>query len=63
MPSAGSAFHCLQATSQALQPMQSVASVKKPIGSCAGGGAAIVMPFERVPGTHVVAGVVPAVAD
>src|SRR3954471_3714752 len=30
-PSAGSWFHCLQATSQALQPMQSVVSVKKPL--------------------------------
>ena len=30
---AGSSFHCLQATSQALQPMQTVVSVKNPIGS------------------------------
>jgi hypothetical protein len=30
MSSAGSAFHSLHATSQALQPMQSVVSVKKP---------------------------------
>src|SRR5436305_288491 len=30
-PSSGSWFHCLQATSQALQPMQSVVSVKKPL--------------------------------
>src|SRR5436305_13770408 len=29
-PSSGSWFHCLHATSQALQPMQSVVSVKKP---------------------------------
>jgi hypothetical protein len=29
-PSSGNWFHCLQATSQALQPMQSVVSVKKP---------------------------------
>ena len=28
--SAGSWFHCLQATSQALQPMHSVVSVRKP---------------------------------
>ena len=28
---AGSWFHCLQATSHALQPMQSVVSVKKPL--------------------------------
>jgi hypothetical protein len=32
MPSSGSWFHCLQATSHALQPMQTVVSVKKPIG-------------------------------
>src|SRR3954468_14901607 len=31
MPSSGSWFHCLQATSQALQPMQRVVSVKKPL--------------------------------
>ena len=30
-PSAGRSFHCLQATSQALQPMHTVVSVKKPI--------------------------------
>ena len=29
-PSSGSWFHCLQATSQALHPMQSVVSVKNP---------------------------------
>jgi hypothetical protein len=29
-PSSGSWFHCLHATSHALQPMQSVVSVKKP---------------------------------
>ena len=36
-PSSGMAFHCLQATSQALQPMQTLVSVKKPIR---GGGSA-----------------------
>ena len=30
-PSSGSAFHSLQATSQALQPMQTEVSVKNPI--------------------------------
>ena len=30
-PSSGTAFHSLQATSQALQPMQTLVSVKKPI--------------------------------
>ena len=30
-PSEGSSFHCLHATSHALQPMQSVVSVKKPV--------------------------------
>src|SRR5450432_186250 len=30
MPSSGNWFHCLHATSQALQPMQMVVSVKKP---------------------------------
>src|SRR5689334_17728835 len=30
-PSAGSWFHCLHATSQALQPMQTVVSVKNPL--------------------------------
>src|SRR5262249_38843860 len=30
-PSPGTSFHSLQATSQALQPMQSVESVKKPV--------------------------------
>ena len=30
-PSSGTAFHSLQATSQALQPMQTDVSVKKPI--------------------------------
>jgi len=29
-PSSGNWFHCLQATSQALQPMQMVVSVKNP---------------------------------
>jgi hypothetical protein len=33
MPSSGNWFHCLQATSQALQPMQTVVSVKKPIAA------------------------------
>ena len=32
-PSSGTAFHSLQATSQALQPMQTDVSVKKPTGS------------------------------
>ena len=31
MPSAGRSFHCLHATSHALQPMHTVVSVKKPI--------------------------------
>src|ERR1043166_3845127 len=31
IPSSGSWFHCLQATSQALQPMHRVVSVKKPL--------------------------------
>ncbi len=35
-PSAGRSFHCLQATSQALQPMHVVVSVKKPIRSAPG---------------------------
>ena len=48
MPSAGREFHCLQATSQALQPMQMVESVKKPIGSWAGGGEAMVMPSSKL---------------
>ena len=30
-PSSGTAFHSLQATSQALQPMQTLVSVKKPL--------------------------------
>src|SRR5438067_13207788 len=30
-PSSGNWFHCLHATSQALQPMHSVVSVKKPL--------------------------------
>jgi hypothetical protein len=30
-PSSGTRFHSLQATSQALQPMQMLVSVKKPI--------------------------------
>src|SRR5215469_6614026 len=30
-PSDGNSFHCLHATSQALQPMQSVVSVKNPV--------------------------------
>src|SRR5439155_13702572 len=33
MPSSGTLFHSLQATSQALHPMHTVVSVKKPIGS------------------------------
>src|SRR5437867_13086429 len=33
IPSSGNWFHCLQATSQALQPMQTVVSVKKPLGT------------------------------
>src|SRR5215472_7557622 len=35
---AGSWFHCLQATSQALQPIQRLVSVKKPIDGCVGNG-------------------------
>ena len=31
-PSLGSPFHCLQATSHALQPIHSEVSVKKPFG-------------------------------
>ena len=48
IPSSGTAFHSLQATSQALQPMQIEVSVKKPLrgwcspsthpASCAGSG-------------------------
>src|SRR6266849_1763740 len=38
---AGSSFHCLQATSQALQPMQRLVSVKKPSAGCAGGGGSL----------------------
>src|SRR3954454_2448551 len=34
-PSSGTRFHSLQATSQALQPMQTDVSVKKPTRSCA----------------------------
>jgi len=35
MPSSGTAFHSLQATSHALHPMQIEVSVKKPIrGGC-----------------------------
>src|SRR5579862_4724909 len=34
-PSSGTRFHSLQATSHALQPMQSVVSVKNPIRGCA----------------------------
>src|SRR6185312_17045715 len=30
-PSSGNWFHCLQATSHALQPMQTVVAVKKPL--------------------------------
>src|ERR1043165_5970136 len=33
-PSVGTAFHSLHATSQALQPMQTDVSVKKPTRSC-----------------------------
>src|SRR5258707_15491255 len=43
-PSAGSWFHCLHATSHALQPMQTVVSVKKPVSALAGGGVAFSMP-------------------
>src|SRR5579885_1527256 len=32
--SAGNWFHCLQATSHALQPMHSVVSVKNPVAMC-----------------------------
>src|SRR5689334_9808344 len=39
-PSSGNWFHCLHATSQALQPMQSVVSVKNPV--C---GATLHVPF------------------
>src|SRR5712691_12603425 len=38
---AGSWFHCLQATSQALQPMQRLVSVKKPITGCGGGACSL----------------------
>src|SRR4051812_18420369 len=34
-PSSGTAFHSLHATSHALQPMQTLVSVKKPIRGCA----------------------------
>src|SRR3954447_1248682 len=40
-PSAGRSFHCLHATSQALQPMHTVVSVKKPIRAAAGRSTAI----------------------
>jgi hypothetical protein len=33
MSSTGTSFHCLQATSQDLQPMQMLLSVKKPTAS------------------------------
>src|SRR3954469_21364993 len=35
IPSSGTRFHSLQATSQALQPMQTDVSVKNPTRSCA----------------------------
>src|SRR5438105_10000177 len=35
---AGSWFHCLQATSQALQPIHRLVSVKNPIAGCCGAG-------------------------
>src|SRR3954465_5838079 len=35
---AGNWFHCLRATSQALQPIQRLVSVKKPIAGCVGNG-------------------------
>ena len=35
-PSAGSWFHCLHATSHALQPMQSEVSVKNPFAAVIG---------------------------
>jgi len=34
IPSSGTRFHSLQATSHALQPMQTEVSVKKPTRSC-----------------------------
>src|ERR671937_2056366 len=37
-PSSGTRFHSLQATSQALQPMQTLVSVKKPTLSCCSSG-------------------------
>src|SRR3954451_21923614 len=37
-PSSGSWFHCLHATSQALHPMHTVVSVKKPTASAASTG-------------------------
>src|SRR5581483_11389626 len=37
-PSSGSWFHCLQATSQALHPIQRVVSVKNPVSSRGSGG-------------------------
>src|SRR3954471_12276339 len=40
-PSAGRSFHCLHATSHALQPMHTVVSVKKPMRSAAGSWMAI----------------------
>src|SRR3954453_2970297 len=49
MPSAGSPFHCLHATSHALQPMHRDASVKKPIASCLGGASISLMP-SHIPG-------------
>src|SRR4051812_15659233 len=47
MPSAGRPFHCLQATSHALQPMHRVESVKKPMGSCLGGAGINFILFHR----------------
>src|SRR5690349_18224699 len=44
MPSAGKPFHCLQATSHALQPIQRVESVKKPIASRGGGASTSFIP-------------------
>src|ERR1051325_5755290 len=56
-PSSGSWFHCLQATSQALQPMQTVVSVKNPVGTGSGflalhtsGGDDAVLTRHFVPG-------------
>ena len=50
-PSSGTAFHSLQATSHALQPMQTEVSVKKPLragGSChPASGAGSLEPDQR----------------